>query len=244
MSALVSLHIGNNDKTAASEILKSAVDWYKKSKTSVGDLTEMWRQAADFHLRGGDPQTAAQSLEELMKANPSDMKVLAQLVIAYAQFNTKKAQECSKRLPALETMTTQAEIDELEATNWMTFAKSFKKKATKGEASPGTPASEGAKKKTHKKNRKNKPPKYYDPSSQPDPERWLPKQERTGYRKKRDRRVKEVMKGSQGVQSGQADMYDMTKAQNLGQHTPKTVVREEVGPRQQRKHQQKKKKKH
>lgn len=244
VSALVSLHIGSNDKSAASEILKSAVDWYKKSKTNVGDLTDMWRQAADFHLRGGDAQTAAQSLEELMKANPSDMKVLAQLVIAYAQFDTKKAQECSKRLPALETMTTQAEIDELEATNWMMFAKSFKKKATKGEASPGTPASEGAKKRTHKKKRKNKVPKNFIADMQPDPERWLPKQERSNFRKKRDRRVKEVMKGSQGVQSGQADMYDMTKTQNLGQHTPKTVTREEVGPRQQRgKHQQKKKNK-
>jgi signal recognition particle subunit SRP72 len=48
-------------------------------------------------------------------------------------------------------------------------------------------------------------PKYFDPNAKPDPERWLPKQERTGYRKKKDRRVKEVMKGSQGMASGQAD---------------------------------------
>lgn len=244
VSALVSLYLGSNDKSAASEILRSAVDWYKKNKAIYGDLTEMWRQAADFHLRGGNPETAAKSLEELMKTNPGDMKILAQLVIAYAQFDPSKAQNCSKRLPALETMTTQAEIDELEATNWMMITKAVKKKTTKAEQSPATPGTAESGKKKMKKKRKNKPPKNFDPNSQPDPERWLPKQERTGYRKKRDRRQKEVMKGSQGVQSGQADQFDMTKAQNLGQNV-KTVTREEVGPRQQqRKHQQKKKKKH
>ncbi len=206
VSALVSLHLGSNDKTAASEILKAAVEWYKKNKTNVDDLTDMWRQAADFHLRGGEAETAAKSLEELLRSNPSDMKILAQLVIAYAQFDPSKAQEASKKLPALETLTTQTEVDELEATNWMMIAKAVKKKAAKSDQSPGTPGSEGAAKKIKKRKRKNKLPKYFDPKAVADPERWLPKQERTGYRKKKDRRVKEVMKGSQGTASGQADM--------------------------------------
>lgn len=206
VSALVSLYLGSNDKSAASEILKVAVDWYKKNKTNVGDLTDMWRQAADFHLRGGEAETAAKSLEELLRSNPADMKILAQLVIAYAQFDPVKAQQSSKKLPALETLTTQAEIDELEATNWMMIAKAVKKKASKSDQSPSTPGSEGAQKKIKKRKRKNKLPKYFDEKSTADPERWLPKQERTGYRKKKDRRVKEVMKGSQGTASGQADM--------------------------------------
>jgi len=206
VSALVSLYLGSNDKPAASEILKVAVEWYKKNKTNVGDLTDMWRQAADFHLRGGEAETAAKSLEELLRANPTDMKILAQLVIAYAQFDPVKAQQSSKKLPALETLTTQAEIDELEATNWMMIAKAVKKKTVKSDQSPGTPGSEGALKKIKKRKRKNKLPKYYDEAAKPDPERWLPKQERTGYRKKKDRRQKEVMKGSQGTSSGQADM--------------------------------------
>lgn len=206
VSALVSLYLGVNDKAAASEILKVAVDWYKKNKTDVGDLTDMWRQAADFHLRGGQAETAAKSLEELLRSNPADMKILAQLVIAYSQFDPVKAQQASKKLPALETLTTQAEIDELEATNWMMIAKAVKKKIAKSDQSPGTPGSEGALKKIKKRKRKNKQPKNFDPNSKPDPERWLPKQERTGYRKKKDRRVKEVMKGSQGMASGQADM--------------------------------------
>uniref|UniRef100_A0A8D8CFA9 Signal recognition particle subunit SRP72 n=2 Tax=Culex pipiens TaxID=7175 RepID=A0A8D8CFA9_CULPI len=229
VSALVTLYLGLDNKNAASNILKTAVEWYKKNKaTAGGDLTDMWRQAASFHLRGGEAETAAKSLEELLRSNPTDMKILAQLVIAYAQFNPKKAQEASKKLPALETLATGAEIDALEATNWMMIAKAVKKKMPssaggKTDQSPGTPGSEMTKqkKKTVRK-RKGKLPKNYDASAVPDPERWLPRYERTGYRKKRDRRVKEVMKGSQGVSSGQADQYDMSKSYNQTKESPAT----------------------
>lgn len=207
VSALVTLLIGSDNKTAASQVLKDAVDWYKKNKSgSAADLSDMWRQAADFHLRGGEPETAASSLEELLKRNSQDMKILAQLVIAYAQFNPKKALEASKKLPALETMTTVSEIDSLEATNWM-MSKSVKKTTTKLEQSPGTPGSELIQKQKTKRlrKRKGKLPKNYDLSSGPDPERWLPKYERTGFRKKRDRRNKDVIKGSQGMSSTAAD---------------------------------------
>lgn len=201
VSAIVSLLLGTDNKAAASQVLKDAVEWYKKGNVNSGDLTDMWRQAADFHLRGGEAETAASSLEELLKANPQDMKIVAQLVIAYASFDQKKAQNASKRLPALDSLTNAVEIDNLESTNWMMSTKAVKKTASKSDQSPGTPGSELAqklKKKAHRK-RKGKLPKNADPDSVPDPERWLPKYERTGYRRKRDRRTKDVIKGSQGM---------------------------------------------
>ncbi|XP_049277441.1 signal recognition particle subunit SRP72 [Anopheles funestus] len=236
VSALVTLHLGLDNKQAASEILKSAVDWYKRQKSasiSDGDLSDMWRQAASFHLRGGEPETAAKSLEELLRTHPDDMKLLAQLVIAYAQFDPKRAQQASKRLPALETLTTVSEIDALEATNWMMIAKAVRRKQnlpgggrTTGDQSPGagTPSAEqqAAARKQKRKKRKGKLPKNYIIGVLPDPERWLPRYERTGYRKKRDRRVKEVMKGSQGTASGQADQFDMSKAYNQTKNSPAT----------------------
>lgn len=51
------------------------------------NLNNMWHQAADFHLRHGQPSTAAKSLEELIKNDPSDKRAIAQLAIAYAQVN-------------------------------------------------------------------------------------------------------------------------------------------------------------
>lgn len=208
VSALVSLLLGTDNKVAASQVLKDAVEWYKKSKSSSGDLTDMWRQAADFHLRGGEVEVAASSLEELLKSNPQDMKILAQLVIAYAQYNPAKAQEVSKRLPALDKLTNASEIDSLEATNWMMSTKAVKKTASKIDASPGASGgSDLAQKQLKKRQRKRKGalPKNYNIEVQPDPERWLPKYERAGFRRKRDRRTKEIIKGSQGMATGAAD---------------------------------------
>ncbi|XP_005178216.1 signal recognition particle subunit SRP72 [Musca domestica] len=234
VSALVTLYLGLNNKPAASELLKTAVDWYKKNNVSSADLSDMWRQAAEFHLRGGATETAASSLEELLKLKPNDMKVLAQLVIAYAQFNPKKALEVSKKLPKLETLTTASEIDALESANWVMSTKAAKKSANaKIEMSPGTPVVE--RKKNNRRKRKGKLPKNYNAEVPPDPERWLPKYERTGYRKKRDRRTKEIIKGSQGMSSQAAEQYDMSNRANLGKNSPATPVYQEPtpGPRQQ-----------
>lgn len=50
-------------------------------------------------------------------------------------------------------------------------------------------------------------PKNYDPNVPPDPERWLPRHERSGFRKKRDRRNRDAaMKGTQGAATGASDM--------------------------------------
>ncbi|BFF91017.1 signal recognition particle subunit SRP72 [Drosophila madeirensis] len=234
VSALVSLYLGTDNKPAASALLKSAVDWYKKNNVSSGDLSDMWRQAAEFHLRGGASETAASSLEELLKLNPNDMKVLAQLVIAYAQFNPKRALEISRKLPTLETLTTASEIDALEAANWVMSAKAAKKSAnSKIEPSPTTP---GDKKKSHNRKRKGKLPKNYNAEVAPDAERWLPKYERTGFRKKRGgARGKDIIKGSQGMASGAADQYDMSNRVNITKNSPVTPVFQETtpGPRQQ-----------
>lgn len=201
--------MGLDRKSAASDILKETVDWYKGNKSaSSGDLGDMWRQAANFHLRDGEAKTAASSLEELLKINPNDVKVLAQLVIAYAKYDSVKAQEASKRLPAFDSLTNSSEIDALEATNWMMSTKAAKKTvATKADQSPSTPGSEPAKarKRAHRK-RKPRLPKSYNAEVAPDPERWLPKYERSNYRRtKRDRRNKDVIKGSQGMSTGAAD---------------------------------------
>ena len=59
-----------------------------------------------------------------------------------------------------------------------------------------------------KKKRKRRPgplPKNYIIGVTPDAERWLPRYERSGYRRKKDRRVKEVLKGSQGTATGSSE---------------------------------------
>ena len=59
--------------------------------------------------------------------------------------------------------------------------------------------------KLRRRKRKRKPllPKNYDPKVPPDPERWLPKQERTAYKKKISKKHKdrEIGRGTQGAVS-------------------------------------------
>ncbi|PNF21717.1 Signal recognition particle subunit SRP72 [Cryptotermes secundus] len=252
ISALVTLYLADGSRDSASKVLKDAVDWYRKNKVSTGDLGTLWRQAADFHLRGGEPDVAAKSLEELLRINPGDRKTLAQLVVAYAQFDPKKAQALSKQLPQLD-FTQATDVDALETSSWMMGPKVIKKTVAKVEPSPsskpGTPGNELIQKKKAKRKRKGKLPKNYDPNVTPDPERWLPRHERTGYRRKKDRRTnKDVGKGTQGAATGISDQYDITKMQrqqSKASPNPNSPVQpESTGPRQQqRKVQQKKKKK-
>lgn len=168
------------------------------------NLSSMWRQAADFHIRNGHPQVAANSLEELLRANKNDRKITAQLVLACSQFDKSRAVKLSSQLPSIESLSKNVDVESLQVSAPSAF--NLKKTpTTKQESQPGTPKSEGVEKKKKHKKRKGKLPKNYVAGVNPDPERWLPKYERSGFRKKRDRRTKDVIKGSQGTASGQAE---------------------------------------
>lgn len=102
----------------------------------------------------------------------------------------------------MEEIAKDVDIESLESSNWL----SVKKNIAKTDFSPGAPTPDAGVTKTRKNRKRKGPmPKNYDASATPDPERWLPRYERSGYRKKRDRRTKEVIKGSQGTASGQSD---------------------------------------
>ncbi|XP_068897099.1 signal recognition particle subunit SRP72 [Tenebrio molitor] len=244
VGALTTLYLGLGQEEQALRVFERSVDWYKKNKNEEVNLTNMWRQAADFHIRNGHPQVAANSLEELLKCNKDDKKITAQLVLACSQFDKARALQLSKQLPTIETLSANMDVESLQAS--LPSAFSLKKSpAVKQDSQPGTPKSEGGieKKKKHRK-RKGKLPKNYNANVAPDPERWLPKYERTGYRKKRDRRAKDVIKGSQGTASGQAEQFDFS-SKVTEQEAESPVV--EPSPRaksyQQKKGQQKKKNK-
>ncbi len=75
LSALVTLHLAAEDRIGAAQLLKEAVTFNRKEKRLTGGTSAMntiWRKTAEFHLRGSDPQVAAQALEELLRAEPHD----------------------------------------------------------------------------------------------------------------------------------------------------------------------------
>ncbi|KAK4871554.1 hypothetical protein RN001_015678 [Aquatica leii] len=240
VGALITLYLGMKKKETALKVFERTVDWYRENNVK-GDLSSMWRQAADFHMRNGQAIVAANSLEELLRYNPNDHKAVAQLALAYMQFDKKKAGELIDRLPKLQKKLSESEIDVLENASWITL----KKTVHKVESAPSTPKTDTLdQKKKRNKKRKPKFPKNYDASATPDPERWLPKYERSGYRKRRDRRAKEIIKGSQGATSAQTDQYDFSKISEQESHNSPMGSSVEPSPqaKSQHKKQQTKKK--
>jgi len=212
VSAVVTLyhHRGMIDK--AGQVLKDAVDYYRKSGSNKENMKLLWRQTASFMMAQGDHEGAAKSLEELRKATSDDPLILAQLIVAYSQINVEKAKSLSKLLPPVSVTSLDATV--LESPNWLTHVKMLRKGLKSDVAS--TPAktvatTDGKEKIIKKKKKKAKLPANYDKDRVPDPERWLPKYERSGYRPKKTRKGRvDVGKGTQGADSATSAIYDMS----------------------------------
>ncbi|CAI5442779.1 unnamed protein product [Caenorhabditis angaria] len=83
-------------------------------------------------------------------------------------------------------------------------------------------------------------PKNYNPDVLTDPERWLPRQERSTYKKKRKNREREIGRGTQGSLSANPNIEYMAASPNSPRPLPGPAAE---GPRQQRPNFQKQKKK-
>lgn len=116
----------------------------------------------------------------------------------------------------------------------------------KARSTVAEPASDEAAAKKKKKKSKSKKRLPKNLNIEPDPERWIPKRERTGYRKpKRNRRKgDEKFVGAQGTATGAADAFDYSqKKVSSATESPKPEKSEPTpGPRQQQRKPQAKKK--
>ncbi|KAH7980689.1 hypothetical protein HPB49_018234 [Dermacentor silvarum] len=227
ISALVTLYKNLEDKEATAAVFADAISWYKKNKPRSAELNLLTRESAKFYLANGQVQEAASVLEELRKVEPQDPKVLAQLISAYSVFDPKKAKMVSADLPPAEEITRQVDVDALETMSW-TMGARYVKKVVKSEASPIT---------------RGKLPKNYDPNVDPDPERWLPRRERSTFKKRKDRRAvsSAIGKGTQGAvgSTSEGDMTQRTTplpspAASAAQSSPGGQQSSQQGPRQQR----------
>lgn len=205
VSALVTLYLSQEDKTAASDTLINAVNWYKKKQPKSPDLAVLIQANSAFQMKNGNAQAAAQMLEDQRKHNPRDPVILAQLISAYSQFDAAKAKEISKDLPPVSEIAQGVDVNSLEST-FSTLGPKYMKKAQKGEPSPGPSGGDAPLKKKKKKKKKGKLPKNYVAGGDVDPERWLPRRERSYYRGKRKDKRKDIGKGTQGSGTVAADL--------------------------------------
>ncbi|GAB1607848.1 signal recognition particle subunit SRP72-like [Argonauta hians] len=209
VGVLVSLYVSQEDMQSASNTLNETVDWYKENKPTGSELMGLMKANAKFQMKHGNPQQAAALLEEISKKNPKDSNILAQLFSAYSLFDSKKAEQISHQLPSVDEIVSGVDVNDLEK-SFSSMAPKYLKKIQKVEPSP---SSDGVLliKTKKKKKKKTKLPKHYDPNVTPDPERWLPRRERSYYRGKRKDKNKNISKGTQGA-TGPAGDIDASKA--------------------------------
>ena len=242
------------DREQASKVLTMAIEWYKKNQSSSPCLLTLMRANATLQIQMGNPQNAAVMLEQLRKSNPKDQRVLAELISAYSQFDQKKAQLISADLPPVTDIVHGVDVETLEA-SFSSLGPKYIKKALKSDAQPSPgPGPSGdmiIQKAKRKKRKKGKLPKNLD--AEIDPERWVPRRERSYYRGKKKDKRKDIGKGTQGssVPSGDIDSSKLASGGSgseassprpQGQPTSPTAPTSQ-GPRQQKPVQANKKKK-
>ncbi|CAE5963305.1 unnamed protein product [Arabidopsis arenosa] len=190
VSTIVALKERAGDNDGASAVLDSAIKWWSNSMTESNKLSVLMPEAAAFKLRHGQEEEASRLYEEIVK-NHSSIDALVGLVTTLAQVNVEKAETYEKQLKPLPGLKA-VDVDNLEKTSG----------AKPIEGTAASSSQEEVKKEKAKRKRKPKYPKGFDPENPgppPDPERWLPRRDRSSYRPKRkDKRAAQI-RGSQGA---------------------------------------------
>jgi signal recognition particle subunit SRP72 len=222
VATIVALKERLGDSTAAASVLDSAIQWWKNSMTEDNNKLDVFmRESATFKLSHGRDEEACLLYEELVKSHGS-VEALAGLVATSARTNLDKAEQYEKKLKPLPG---------LKGINVESMEKTSGAKHVDGAQNMNvdTPVEIIKKQKTKKRKRKPRYPKGFDPANPgppPDPERWLPKRERSSYRPKRkDKRAQ--VRGAQGAVSrekhdtGAAPATSSSKAPAASSDPPK-----------------------
>ncbi|CAB3404601.1 unnamed protein product [Caenorhabditis bovis] len=196
--------------------------------------------AAELEFLRGNEAEAAKHLEKLADILPEDVQVQCKLINVYSKTDPKKAELLSNKIFP-DDGDSNLNVDELEDSDWILYGEKYRqKKEAKGEAAIDADNIITRKLKNKRRKRKIRLPKNYNPNVPPDPERWLPRQERSTYKKKRKNREREIGRGTQGSSSANPNVEYMAASPNSPRPLPGPVAE---GPRQQRPNFQKQKKK-
>lgn len=212
------------DVEGALKLLKKLV-----AGCSGADVVAANKTLARVLLRNEKYEEAAEVLRQVCKADVTDSVAQAQLVVATSYFDANEAEHGALLLPM--SMATQQDID----AEYLESLPPPKRRDIAARQNPsmanGTLAEEkdevaraAAVKERKKKKRKKRLPKNYDPEGPPpDPERWLPKTLRSGYKKKKT--DQNSFRGSQGAD---AAAVEEAAAKNAERSAAKAAEREMI----------------
>lgn len=205
VSALVTMYSHLGDISSAVGVLDDAVEHAQKNKAMMrqSEVLSLMRENVAYKLQHGKAKEAVDMLEKLHKEDSRDVKTLAQLIKAYSRLNPQKAEYYSEKLKPLDTQAQSSSInvEELEM-SLSTMGSRYGRARMKqegGDTEMVDLTKESFVKRRKRKRKRGKLPKNYNAEVDPDPERWIPKRERTYYKGKRQKKGASVGKGTQGA---------------------------------------------
>ncbi|KAK3297563.1 uncharacterized protein B0H64DRAFT_392454 [Chaetomium fimeti] len=187
------------------ELAKAAAHWQTKTGPAAsGAGTSLLREAGIELLRSSHPAdlaSAGEAFAHLLAAQPGDRIAKAGLVASLATTDFSKVQPYLDALPSVEDLTRGVDATALleagVATAPAAAQQARGKKRAHEEDETGKERQQ-QQSQPAKKRRKRKLPTSYDPSKQPDPERWLPLRDRSSYRPKGKKGKKRAADATQG----------------------------------------------
>ncbi|CAL8460581.1 g110 [Coccomyxa elongata] len=200
-----------DDVTTARKLLEEAIAAQQSGKPAKAQPSSeavsaeafLYQSLAKLQLKAGEVAEAVESYEQAVrlagKSAPGVYKLMGQLARRSAAGTGVAVDQLESSLPPLDPLPA-SRIDELEEAAGGSWA--VRRRAAEGAAQrPAEDEAEARQKK--KRKRRVRLPKGFDaanPGPLPNPERWLPKWQRSDFKKKRTRRKdKEAVKGSQGA---------------------------------------------
>ncbi|EGD76207.1 hypothetical protein PTSG_00912 [Salpingoeca rosetta] len=216
----------------ATEQLDSAIAHWKKQQAEGSEetLQSLLRLRGELLLQQRKYSAAVNAFQDLIDADPEDMRAVASLIVALAQVDIEKAEQVASSMPPLEMNEDEPlNVDELEQARKLRVAKTSRRapldKLAEALASntAAAPAPAAAKPKRRRK-RKGKLPKNAEEGVEPDPNRWLPKWQRKGGKGKKKNKKKggAVKHGTQGAAT-EAEMAKLDASLLPDAPPPKTA---------------------
>jgi signal recognition particle subunit SRP72 len=190
VATLVSLKERSRDIDGASDVLDSAINYWSNAMTEDNKLSVFMQKAAAFKLKHGQKEAASKLYEKLVKSHPS-IEAVVGLIQTTAYTDVEKAETFEKQLKPLPGLTS-VDVNALLKTSGAKHVENGYHLGNNVEPQE-TKSKDKAKK---KRMRKPNYPKGFDPANPgppPDPERWLPRRERSSFRPKRkDKRAAQI----------------------------------------------------
>lgn len=192
VGTLVSLFKLQGRDSAVNNLINEAIGHWSQGQHSIKNYNELIGIAASM-LAGSDDESqrakAYESFSKILQTNPQDERGIAGVLSTNNSTESSSSQQ--QHLEPIDSLISGIKVESLNEAGVQPLLQHKRKTLEE--------VKQQQQNKKSKKSHKPRLPKDYDPSKTPDPERWLPKRDRSTWKPKR--KDKKNAKNTQGGQT-------------------------------------------